>query len=71
MMPYRNVGVSLFHFDFITISNHRTALCLGDVTGKGLPAALLTANVQAILRSQILLRSTPRKTMIRSNKLLY
>jgi sigma-B regulation protein RsbU (phosphoserine phosphatase) len=48
----------------------RTALCLGDVTGKGLPAALLMANIQAILRSQWMVGPTPRRIMQRTNKLL-
>jgi sigma-B regulation protein RsbU (phosphoserine phosphatase) len=63
--------VSGDYFDFIPAGENRTAICVGDVTGKGLPAALLMANLQAILRSQIMLRALPRKTMVRSNKLLY
>jgi sigma-B regulation protein RsbU (phosphoserine phosphatase) len=58
------------YFDFIPMNEGRTALCLGDVTGKGLPAALLMANIQAILRSQWMVGPTPRRIMQRTNKLL-
>lgn len=58
------------YFDFIPMTEGRTALCLGDVTGKGLPAALLMANIQAILRSQWMVGPTPRRIMQRTNKLL-
>ncbi|HEY6952760.1 MAG TPA: GAF domain-containing protein, partial [Bacteroidota bacterium] len=40
------------YFDFIQIEDKRLAICLGDVTGKGLPASLLMANLQATLRGQ-------------------
>ncbi|OGU47217.1 MAG: hypothetical protein A2X68_11480 [Ignavibacteria bacterium GWC2_56_12] len=58
------------YFDFIAIDEFRTALCLGDVTGKGLPAALLMANLQAILRSNQLVGATPRRILQRTNRLL-
>lgn len=58
------------YFDFIDLSDNKVALCLGDVTGKGLPAALLMANIQAILRSQMMGGATPRRIMYRTNKLL-
>lgn len=58
------------YFDYITIDDGRMAICCGDVTGKGLPAALLMANLQAILRSQRMVGPTPRRIMGRVNKLL-
>lgn len=48
--PARTIGGD--YFDFISLDNHKLAVCLGDVSGKGLPAALLMANLQASLRSQ-------------------
>jgi sigma-B regulation protein RsbU (phosphoserine phosphatase) len=59
------------YFDFIPIDESRLALCLGDVTGKGLPAALLMANLQATIRGQTLVGSGPRECMGRSNRLLF
>lgn len=59
------------YFDFVQIDEHRWAICLGDVSGKGLPASLLMASTQATLRSQFLLKSTPKESLERSNILLY
>ncbi len=58
------------YFDFIKIDEHRLALCLGDVSGKGMPAALLMANVQATLRSQAISCGRPCDCLARSNMLL-
>src|SRR5207249_10773442 len=58
-------------YDCIPIDPLRIAVCLGDVSGKGLPAALLMANVQATLRAQTTLGVNARDCMERSNTLLY
>lgn len=68
-IPARVVGGD--YFDFIPIDSARFALCLGDVSGKGLPASLLMANVQATLRGQTLLGASPSQCIQRSNKLLF
>ena len=59
------------YFDFIPIDDNRLAFCLGDVSGKGLPAALLMANLQATIRAQTLLNLSPKDCLCHSNKLLY
>jgi sigma-B regulation protein RsbU (phosphoserine phosphatase) len=59
------------YFDFIPIDGSRIGVCLGDVTGKGLPAALLMSNVQATLRGQTLVSISPKECIMRSNRLLY
>lgn len=59
------------YFDFIAIDDHRIAVCLGDVTGKGLPASLLMANLQATLRSHTLNVESPKVCLERSNRLLF
>jgi phosphoserine phosphatase RsbU/P len=59
------------YFDFIPKSDGRMALCLGDVSGKGLPASLLMANLQATLRGQTLVSQVPSECLLRSNKLLF
>ncbi len=59
------------YFDFIRINEYRLAFCLGDVSGKGLPASLLMANTQATLRGQTLINPSACECMGRSNKLLY
>jgi phosphoserine phosphatase RsbU/P len=68
-LPAQEVGGD--YFDFIPIDDHRLAFCLGDVTGKGLPASLLMANLQATLRGQTLTTGSPKTCLERSNQLLY
>lgn len=40
------------YFDFLDLGQNRLGLVIGDVSGKGIAAALLMANLQANLRSQ-------------------
>jgi serine phosphatase RsbU (regulator of sigma subunit) len=47
--PLRGVGGD--YFDIITLPDGRTLFALADVSGKGMPAALLAANIQALVRS--------------------
>jgi len=39
------------YFDFIHLGSHRTGIAVGDVSGKGVAAALLMASLQGTLRS--------------------
>jgi len=68
-IPAQMVGGD--YFDFIPMDDGRLALCLGDVSGKGLPASLLMANVQATLRGQTLVSPSARECIQRANRLLY
>jgi len=68
-IPARMVGGD--YFDFIRMDHGRTGICLGDVSGKGMPAALLMANLQATLRGQALIGGNPASSVARSNRLLY
>lgn len=49
--PARAVGGD--YFDVLKLSENRLAICIADVSGKGVPAALLMANVQASLRASV------------------
>ncbi len=49
--PHFNVGGD--YFDYISYNPKRFALIIADISGKGVAAALLMANFQAILRSLI------------------
>ncbi len=59
------------YYDFIPLGDDRLAVCLGDVAGKGLPASLLMANLQATLRGQSMFDSSPGGVIRRANKLLW
>lgn len=67
-IPAQSVGGD--YFDFIPVDDKKLAICLGDVSGKGLPAAMLMANLQATLRGQTLVANSPKQCIERSNKLL-
>ena len=47
--PFREVGGD--YFDVIELTDKRTLFAVADVSGKGMPAALLAANIQALVRS--------------------
>ena len=44
-------AVSGDYFDVIKFSDRHTAICVADVAGKGMPAALMMSNMQAVLKS--------------------
>jgi serine phosphatase RsbU (regulator of sigma subunit)/catechol 2,3-dioxygenase-like lactoylglutathione lyase family enzyme len=50
-LPARAVGGD--YYDFLSLGPDRLGLVVGDVMGKGIAAALLMANLQANLRSQV------------------
>jgi sigma-B regulation protein RsbU (phosphoserine phosphatase) len=58
------------YFDFIRMGE-RVEICLGDVSGKGVPASLLMANLQATLRGQSAPDIGVAETVARSNRQLY
>jgi sigma-B regulation protein RsbU (phosphoserine phosphatase) len=49
--PARAVGGD--YFDVLRLEGNRLAICIADVSGKGVSAALLMANVQASLRASV------------------
>jgi sigma-B regulation protein RsbU (phosphoserine phosphatase) len=44
-------GLGGDHYDVFEVRHGRVALCIADVAGKGLPAALLMSNLQAAIRA--------------------
>ncbi len=60
------------YFDFLNLGPQRLGLIIGDVSGKGIAAALLMANLQASLRSQSALAIDQPQALLRSvNRLFY
>ncbi|MFQ5628128.1 MAG: GAF domain-containing SpoIIE family protein phosphatase [bacterium] len=68
-IPAQNVGGD--YFDFIPVDTERIAICLADITGKGMPAALLMANLLATIRGQTLANLSAGPCLDQSNILLY
>jgi serine phosphatase RsbU (regulator of sigma subunit) len=50
-LPYRDIGGD--YYDFVPLGAAGMALALGDVMGKGVPAALLAATLKASVRSHL------------------
>ncbi|MGC2612528.1 MAG: SpoIIE family protein phosphatase, partial [Terracidiphilus sp.] len=60
------------YYDFLDVGAGRIAIVLADVSGKGMPAALLMAGLQATMRTHCTAGRDNLATMMRQvNKLLY
>jgi serine phosphatase RsbU (regulator of sigma subunit)/catechol 2,3-dioxygenase-like lactoylglutathione lyase family enzyme len=60
------------YYDFLSLSQERLGLVIGDTSGKGMPAALLMANLQANFRSQCATAAESPAQFLRSvNELFY
>jgi phosphoserine phosphatase RsbU/P len=59
------------YYDFIALDADRVGVCLGDVSGKGVAAALLMANLQATVRGQAHVNATACECVRWANRLLY
>jgi len=56
--PFRAVGGD--YFDVIDLPGNRTLFAVADVSGKGIAAALLAANIQALVRTLANIDAEPR-----------
>lgn len=68
-IPAKSVGGD--YFDFLSLSENKMGFCIGDITGKGMPAAMLMANLQATFRSQGLIYEDCSRCLQGTNKMLY
>lgn len=68
-IPSRHVGGD--YFDFIKLNSTQTLIAIADVSGKGMPAALLMANVQAALRVLAPLNLPLTELLIKLNDIVY
>lgn len=66
--PAREVGGDFY--DFLPIEDGRWGIVIGDVTGKGVPAALVMATVHTMLRSTVRELRSPGEILARVNDLL-
>lgn len=59
------------YYDFLNLGEERIGLVVGDISGKGIAAALLMANLQANLRSQCAIASDHPERFLRSVNQLF
>ena len=68
-LPCRSIGGDFY--DYVDLSNGSLGFALGDVAGKGPPAALLSAMMQGIFAAQAASSDPPSQTVSRVNLALY
>lgn len=68
-IPAQSVGGD--YYDYLILESEQVAICVADVSGKGLPAALLMANVQATLRASADAHGSAAECLMALNRLLH
>jgi|GEM_PF-1420407 len=68
-IPSRYVGGD--YYDFVFIDEHYLAIVVADVSGKGIPASILTASLQATVRSNADVQAEPGMMLDRLNRLMH
>lgn len=68
LIPARTIGGDLY--DSFVIDDEHLAITIGDVSGKGVPAALFMAVTQTMLRSLTVLEKSPEKLIFQLNNQL-
>ncbi|HMD78274.1 MAG TPA: PP2C family protein-serine/threonine phosphatase [Terracidiphilus sp.] len=63
-------SVSGDYYDVLSLGDHRLGICIADVVGKGVSAALLMANVQAAVRAFASSSESPAQVCGKVNRLL-
>ena len=64
-------SVSGDYYDVIRLDDDSLALCIADVIGHGIPAALLMSNLQAAVRMLAISKFPPRDVCDQLNKVVY
>lgn len=67
-LPSQQVGGD--YFDFLDMGQGQLGIAIADVSGKGIPAALLMANLQASLHAQVIRPAEVAEVASRINNLL-
>jgi sigma-B regulation protein RsbU (phosphoserine phosphatase) len=68
-IPANEVGGD--YYDFIPIDDNRLGIVIGDVSGKGVPAAIYMTLTKGIIYSQVENRLSPEEVLVKLNRSLY
>ncbi|MBE7470975.1 MAG: hypothetical protein DPW09_28700 [Anaerolineae bacterium] len=68
-IPASEVGGDFY--DFITVGDRQLTIIIGDVAGKGIPAAMLTSVTRTILRVEAIRGDLPHTIIHQANNVLY
>ncbi|MBI1877080.1 MAG: SpoIIE family protein phosphatase [Chloroflexi bacterium] len=68
-IPASEVGGDFY--DFITVGDRQLTLIIGDVAGKGIPAAMLTSVTRTMLRVEAMRGDLPHTIIHQANNVLY
>ena len=69
-LPAREVSGDFYDFLYHALPEGRLELVIGDVTGKGIPAALMMAHSRAVLRAEALHAGSPAELLVQTNRIL-
>ena len=58
------------YFDILPLGDDKLAICIADVVGKGMPAAMVMSNLQAAIRTAIDERVHPEDLCVRVNRVM-
>ncbi|HEX9005747.1 MAG TPA: GAF domain-containing SpoIIE family protein phosphatase [Bacteroidota bacterium] len=58
------------YYDFVTLGQDRLGIVVGDVSGKGVPAAFYMSEVKGIFQSLSRMYPSPRDFLVRANEVL-
>lgn len=68
-IPASEVGGDFY--DFVTLDDRHLVLMIGDVSGKGIPAAMLTSLTRTMLRVEAMRGEPPHKIIKQANNVLH
>lgn len=68
-IPAKKVGGD--YYDFLSLEDGKLGFCIGDITGKGMPAAMLMSNLQATFRSQAAISKDCARCLDGTNRQLF
>ncbi|MFM8497338.1 MAG: PP2C family protein-serine/threonine phosphatase, partial [Planctomycetia bacterium] len=68
-VPARQVSGD--YFDYLAIDEHRWAIVIADVSGKGIPAALITGMCRSLVRSAAQVSTSPVEVLRAVNRRMY